>query len=178
MNQKITIAFFFLITLGLAGLYYLHFAEKNSIAYVDSSKLLSSYQGMVDARGVYQGKVAIWQANIDTLTQDVQAAIQAYEKESRTMSSKEKELSQQLLKNKQQQLISYQKSIQEKAKQEDQQMTQKVLIEVNSHIEQYGKDKGYKVILVANESGNIAYAQDGMDITEELISQLNDNYIK
>ena len=176
MNQKLLVSLNVLLLIGLAGLYYLHFSRAEKIAYVDSAKLLSNYQGMKQAKLAYQQKASVWQANIDTLTQEVQAALKDYEKNSAQLSKKEQQLSQELLKTKQQQLISYQKAIQEKAAQEDRQVTQAVITEVNNYLSEFGTQRDYKVILVANETGNIAYAEQGMDITDEVLTGLNQQY--
>lgn len=176
MNNKILLSLNILLVAGLLGSYYLHFAGKEKIAYVDSAKLLANYQGMKQAQQAYQQKASVWQANIDTLTQEVQAALKEYEKNSAQLSKKEQALSQELLKTKQQQLISYQKAIQEKATQEDRQVTQAVITEVNNYLSEFGTQRDYKVILVANETGNIAYAEKGMDVTDEVLTGLNQQY--
>lgn len=176
MNNKLIVCLNALLLVGLLGLYYLHFADTEKIAYVDSAKLLNNYQGMQEARKAYQQKMTVWQANIDTLSKDVQAALQKHQQEIAKMNAKEQKLSEELVRTKQQQLVQYQKAIQEKAAQEDRQMTQSVITEVNNYISEYGNDRSYKVILVANESGTIAYAQEGMDVTEEVLNGLNANY--
>ena len=100
----------------------------------------------------------------------------AYEAEKATMTEKERRLSQELIQTKQQQFIDYQKGIQQTSQQEDFQMTQQVLTEVNAFIEAYGEKKGVKIILGANNSGNIVYAEDKLDITKELQDALSKNY--
>jgi len=131
---------------------------------------------MIDARKAYQQKASVWKANVDTLANDVQQAIKDYEKESVSMTTKEKELSRELIRTKQKQLADYQKAIQNKAGQEDGQMTQQVLEEVNAYIEEYGKKHGYRIIFAATEYGNIAYAVDGLNITDEVLEGLNKRY--
>ena len=44
---------------------------KPKLAYVDSTKLIQQYQGMKDAVKIYQGKAAVWQANVDTLAAEL-----------------------------------------------------------------------------------------------------------
>ena len=176
MNNKIIISLNVLLIVGLVGLYYLHFAGTEKIAYVDSAKLLANYKGMQQARQAYQQKASVWQANIDTLSQEVQAALKDFEKTQAQLSKKEQELSKELLQNKQQQLVNYQKAIQEKATQEDQKMTQSVITEVNNYLAEFGNKHGYQVILVANETGTIAYAQEGMDVTEKVLAGLNQQF--
>src|SRR5687768_18170236 len=64
----------------------------NKIAYVDSARLLNGYKAMVEARKEFDKKQATWQANVDTLTNDVQNAIKTYEKSAALGTEKERQL--------------------------------------------------------------------------------------
>lgn len=153
------------------------FAFRNDkIAYVDSAKILNDYKGSAEAKKAYQAKAKVWQANIDTLTNEVQAAIKNYEKSIATMSKKEQDLSRQLIQSKQKQLAEYQHGIQENAKQEDSKLAQGIVTQVNGYLAQYGKEHNYKMILIANQSGTIAYAREGLDITANVLDGLNNEY--
>ena len=140
------------------------FSQKK-IAFIDSQILLSDYQGMVDARSAYAIKEQQWKTNIDSLTYEVREAISDYEKSAATLTEKERELSEQLIRSKQQQLQQYQQAISSQAQQEDQAMTQRVLDQVNAYLEEYGKKHGYEIILVATQMGNIAYADERQGLT-------------
>jgi len=169
------------IILGIFGvalivLYVLHFTEGQKLVYVDSSKLVNGYKGMEVARKEYQKKTSVWKANIDTLVVEIQQEIVKYEKESLHMTAKEKDLTKKLIQTKQQQLADYQKAIKEKAGQEDNLMTKKVLDEVNAYIKEYGKKNHYRIILAATDYGNIAYASEELDKTEEVLEGLNKKY--
>ncbi|MEO1099708.1 MAG: OmpH family outer membrane protein, partial [Bacteroidota bacterium] len=118
----------------------------------------------------------IWQGNVDTLANEVQKAITDYEKESPTLTKKEKELSQELIRTKQKRLADYQKAISDKAAQEDGQMTSAVLEEINAYLKSYGESRNYRIIIAATEYGNVAYAADGLDITDEVLNGLNNEY--
>jgi outer membrane protein len=162
---------------SIAALFWLHFGKsRERIAYVDSVKLLNGYQAMTDARKDYQAKATAWQSNVDTLLAEVQTAIQKYEKEAAGLSAKEKTLSQELIRTKQKQLADYQQAIAEKARQEDQRLTGDVLKQANSFLERYGKQHDFDIIFAANATGNIAYAEDYMDITELVLEQMNQEY--
>jgi outer membrane protein len=164
-----------MLIIAVSFLFYLQYSAP-PLVFVNSSKLLSEYKGMIDARQVYQQKATSWKANIDTLAVEVEKSIKDYEKESTKMTDKEKELSRELIRTKQKQLADYQRAIQDKAGQEDSQMTQKVLEQVNTYIKKYGETHSYRIILAATDYGNIAYAQEGLDITEEIIEGLNKQY--
>jgi outer membrane protein len=158
----------FLITWLIAG--------REKMVYVDSAKLVNGYKGMQDAKKAYQQKAGQWKANVDTLTSELQGSIMKYEKEVGKMTAKEKALTQELLRSKQKQLAEFQQAMSTKAQQEDGQMTTQVITQINAYLKKYGKQKGYRIIFAATDYGNIAYAEDDMDITEEVLVGLNEEY--
>jgi outer membrane protein len=160
---------------GLAVISYFSF-QRPSIVYVDSNKLINNYRGMLDARKVFQQKAGGWKANIDTLTSEVQKAIMQFEKETSKMTAKERSLSRELIQTKQKQLMEYQQAMNTQAQQEDSKMTAGVISQINAYIKKYGEAKGYTIVMAATEYGNIAYADDGLDITDEVLEGLNREY--
>jgi outer membrane protein len=155
--------------------YFFAYAGNGKIVYVDSNKLLNGYKGMIEARKEYDKKRSAWQANIDTLTREVQGAIKSYSKDLAMGTQKEKELSKELISTKQKQLMDYQAAIKQNAAQEEQRSNQDVLNTVNTFLLKYGKQQGYKMILIA-ANGNIAYADPSMEITDKIIDELNKEY--
>ncbi len=176
-KNPLQLVFNLVVVAAIATLYVLHFVRsQEKIAYVDSVRLLNGYQAMIQARQAYQQKATAWQANVDTLMAGVQTAIKTYEKDAATMSAKERTLSQEMIRSKQKQLADYQQAIQEKARQEDQRMTGEVVKQANSFLERYGKDHHFQIIFAANTSGNIAYAEKYMDVTDQVLEQMNQEY--
>lgn len=53
---------------------------------------------------------------------------------------------------------------------------EKIWIQLNTHIEAFGKEKGYKYIFGANGSGNIMYADSTFDITDQVVEFANLKY--
>jgi outer membrane protein len=154
---------------------FLFFFKRDKLAYVESSRLLNEYKAMVDARKAFDVKSNQWQMNIDTLTKEVQQAIFKFEKEAGSEGEKKK--AREEINIKQKQLRDYQQAVQQNAQQEEARISTQVLTEVNTFLMTYGKEHGYKMILVAN-NGNIAYADKDLDITSEIIVLLNKNYRK
>jgi outer membrane protein len=154
----------------------LYFTRDNRIVYVDSAKLINEYIGMADARKAYQQKAAGWKANMDTLSNEVQKQIMEYEKESARMTQKEKQLSQELIKTKQNQLVQYQRAMNEQAQHEDSKMTSDVVGQINLYLKKYGEEKGFTIIMAATEYGNVAYADPSLDITGTVLEGLNREY--
>lgn len=163
------------LSLLILLIFYIVLNPAPRIAYVDSVKLMNGYQGMIDARKVYQQKATGWQANIDTLAMEVQQRIADYEKTSAKMSAKERDLSRELIRNKEQQLREYQQVLNSQAQEEDAKMTNDVVSQVNTYIKEYGESNGYTVILAA-VNGNIVFAKDAIDLTDEILEGVNKNY--
>jgi outer membrane protein len=172
------IAFFVSILsfLGVVGISIYLIYSPVKLVYVDSNRLLNEYKGMQDARIAYEKKASAWKANIDTLTSEVQQHIFKYERERNKMTLKERQLSEELIRTKQKQLIDYQKAMNSQAQQEDDRIMAEVVGEINSYLKKYGKSNGYEIVLGANEYGTIAYADDGLDITTEVLEGLNSQY--
>ena len=176
MTQRFLMGIGILNFLAVSVLSVLFFKNTQDVVYVDSTRLLANYKGMIDARTAYQEKASAWKANVDTLTVGVQRHIMKYEKESSKMSAKERQLSQELIQAKQKQLYDYQQAINAQAQQEDSKMTSSVVTQVNTYIKKYGESNGYQVILAATEYGNLAFADERLDITDQILDGLNKEY--
>lgn len=164
--------------IGCIVLGFLHYNSSNSskIAYINTPKLINEYEGMKAARAEFQQKSKTWQANVDTLSSEMEQAIKTFEKDRVGMTEKEMQLSQQLLQNKRQQLMQYQQAMQQKAQEEESRLNETVMAQINAYLKTYGEDSGYEVILGATTVGNIIYAKDYLDITGEAIKGLNESY--
>jgi outer membrane protein len=176
MVQRFLVGIGILNLLAIIILSITVFTNNEKVVYVDSSKLLNNYKGMQAARAVYQQKANAWKANIDTLASEVQQQIFTYEKESPKMTAKERQLTQELIHNKQKQFAYYQQAMNTQAQQEDAKMTGDVVTQINAYLKKHGELKGYKIILAATEYGNLAYADEGLDITDEVLEGLNKEY--
>lgn len=166
------------VVLAAVAVFFVFSKPSNKIAFIQSGEVLSQYKGMEEAKVAYQFKAQTWKSKLDTLQAEFQQALVTYEQEQTKYSAKEKALSEKLIDSKRQQWIDYQKHIESKAAQEDQQMTGKVLNQINDFLIQYSKKHGYTVVFGANQSGNIVYGDEAIDITTAVIEELNKSYSK
>ncbi len=168
---------FFIALLALAGVIILFFYNSSSdLVYVDVNKLLDGYDRTEVERAKFEEKAKQLQANVDSLIANWQQELQTYEKDRASMSQKEIELKQELLSSKQQQIGNYQQAIQKQIQEEDQKATQTVINDINDYIKEYGKQNNHKIIFGASGSGNIMYADEATDLTEEVLEGLNKEY--
>lgn len=179
MSKSFTLSVGIILALSVLFLFtYIFIVSPEKVAYVDSAKLLNSYKGMQNVRGAFEKKAALWKANVDTLAADVQTRIMRFEKEAGAMSAKERQLAQELIRAKQNQLQQYQQAVQTQAQQEESKVTSEVVSTINAYLKKYGESHHYKIIFALTAYGNIAYAQEGMDITEDVLQGLNNEFVK
>lgn len=174
-NRFITALFLGFMVFSCACLYYLY-ATRPKVAFVRSLELVYEYNGMRDAHAGYKEKIAQWQANVDTL--ESQYAQQKKELESLRKKGNRQEIEtmELLIRRMEQDLKNYTSVVQEQSREEEQTITQGVLNQINSKIEEYGKENGYDIILGAEGTGNVLYGAAGLDITAEILELLNQEY--
>jgi len=149
------------------------FMTSEKTAYVDSVKLISKYDATVEMQKMLEQKRKVMEANIDTLGLELQGEIKKFEAERPKLSAKEISLNEALLKNKQQQFMQYQRAVEQKMQEEQKKIQEEVLQRMNTYIKEYGRSHSYKYIMGATVTGNLIYADEAYDITDEILEALN-----
>ncbi|MFL5730509.1 MAG: OmpH family outer membrane protein, partial [Cytophagaceae bacterium] len=72
--------------------------------------------------------------------------------------------------------LQYNQTAQEQLQQRQRQLSGQVLTTVNTFIQDYGKNHGYKIILGTTNDGSILYGLDQDDLTSVILEELNKNY--
>ncbi len=176
MKQIKTILPFIAIVLAAIAIYYAK--SSSQLVYVDVNKLMEGYKRTKVVKADFDKKATTMKGNIDSLMTGWQKELQTYEKERVSLSPKELKLKQELLQNKQQQINGYQEAIQKQIQEEDKKVTQTVINDINDYVKEYGKKHGYKIIFGASGGGNIMYAAESTDLTEDVLNGLNAEYEK
>ena len=169
-NKNLPIIGLAVVLLAIAVKVFFFSASK--VAYIDTAKLMEGSKEIQQIRTKLKTEGERAKANVDTLTMDFQKALQQHEKGLAKMTPNEKKLSEELLRTKQNQVMQYRQAVEQKVMQDEQSQTQVVLKNNNAKITEYGKEKGYKIIF-ATANGNIAYADEAINITEEILKQVN-----
>lgn len=150
--------------------------SSEKLAYVDVNKLVEGYERTKIERKSFEEKSMMLRANVDSLMVGWQDDLRKYEKDRVTMSKRELNLSKELLQNKQQQISNYQQAIQKQIQEEDQKTTQTIINDINDYVKEYGKRNGHRIVFGAMGSGNIMYAEEATDLTDEVLEGLNNQY--
>lgn len=162
-----------LVVIGLAlGVWNL-VGRKDEIVYVDTAKLFQEYSEAVKVNKKLGDEANKYEGNIDTLMQEIQGVLKDYEKNGSRLDAAARIKQERLINEKQVELQRYQAVVKEKLEKQRQQEFSAVVNTINGFLKEYGKRKGYRMILIANPAGTIAYAKDGTDITDDVVEELN-----
>jgi len=154
---------------------YVYYYAPPRIAYVRSFQLVYGFNGMKEAHEEYQQQALSWQQNIDTLKTRYEKS-KAEIENNKTLTSEAYSEKNAALERMKSELINYSSVIKEKAMQKEKEMTQAVLNQVNSYVEEYAKSNGYDIVFGSEGTGYILYGNEAFDITDKVLKSMNEAY--
>jgi outer membrane protein len=104
--------------------------------------------------------------------------VQEYQANMNGMSTAQRQEKEQELMAKQKTIQQQQQTMGNQLRQESDVVIDSIVTKVKDYVKEYGKDNNYTYIFGSNESANIMYAKDGLDITDEILEKLNASYKK
>ncbi|MCF6361703.1 MAG: OmpH family outer membrane protein [Cyclobacteriaceae bacterium] len=176
MKLKYLVLFFInmLVTVGVVVLILNY--QRTKIAYIHSQELIYDYAGTMEAMAEFNNEKLKWQANIDTLNTNFEYNVEEYRNEYSNLNKIQRVKVEKRLSSQENQLQGYRDAIAKKAEEQERVLLEGVVNQINSFVKTYGEENGYKIILGTNQSGNIMYAEQTLDITKEIIEAMNKNY--
>ena len=142
-------------------------------AYVDNSVLIQEYSKMKTTEAKFEKKSQALSEELDSIAAIFQQEVQEFQSNMKSMSAQGRERRQGELVQKQKMLQQRQQQKGQMLRQESDQAIDSLIAEVKEHVGNYGKEKGYAYIFGSNESANIMYAKEGLDITEDILEKIN-----
>lgn len=174
-TNRLVFLILLLLVLGTISFsFYLSYSLPK-IAFVRTDELIYNYNGMRDARETYKTQTDVWQSNIDTLRVQYQGAVAEYQNSYKSLSEKDRTEKQALIKKLEENLKNYTTVIREQAQKKEQTMTESVLNQLNSYVEEFAKKKGYDFV-ISGTGGNLLYGAKTYDITDEVLHAINQEY--
>ena len=177
MNNKIIVplvALLLLVNLSLIGFLLLN--QPSKVVFVKSKYIFDNYVGMKEAQRVFEEKKSSWQSNLDTLKNDYQRAVSDFNLQENTLSKSEKESRISIRRHDEENIMKYAQQLEEQAAEEDHKLTEGIVNQIDAFIKIYAKENGFDLIVGTTSSGNVLYGADGIDVTEEILKALNEQY--
>ncbi len=142
-------------------------------AYVDNTVLIQEYSKMKTTEAKFEKRSQALSNELDSIAAIFQQEVQEFQSNVKSMSAQGRERRQGELVQKQQMLQQRQQQKGQVLRKESDQAIDSLIAEVKKHVGNYGKEKGYAYIFGSNESANIMYAKEGLDITEDVLLVIN-----
>lgn len=171
--KSITLALVFILVLSAS---FVLRDGKPSIAFVKSQELIYNYDGTKDAQAKFSKQKTDWETNLQTLRSEFQQAVKEFEEGQAKMTKSQRQEKRSVLVSKEKQLLQYTKAIEDKIAQTDKEIMQGVLNQINSFTAAYALENGYDLILGTTESGTVLYGKEALDITDQLLVALNNEF--
>jgi len=194
-NNYLSLILNFVLAAAVAFLYYLHFSSKSAdnvspvagespggiqIAYINTDSLLSNYKFFEDMQNELAAKKSKAERQLITRGQSLQEEASSVEKriQAGLLSNNQIKEAQQMLGQKEQELIAYRETIMAGLIEEEKVLNNRLYDSLTTYLKEYNKQKKYQYIFGYTKAGSILLADDKLDITEEIVKGLNDRYSK
>lgn len=151
--------------------------EQNKMAYVDTTVLIQEYSEMKRVEADFTQRSESLKRELDSAAQGFQQEVMAFRENMATMSEAERQVAQEELMQKQQMLQQEQQMRSGQLREEGDVVIDSLINQVKDFVKEYGEENDYTYIFGSNESANIMYAEEGMDITQEILQELNEGQV-
>ena len=183
------------LLIAVIVLYVLHFSGKTKnveeqtgvsavvpnakIVYINMDSLLSNYEQSRELNEAFLKKVENNRTELKMKAKMFEQEVVAFQQKldnNGFVTRERAEQAQADLMVKRQNLQKLDQELMETTQREQIELNQKLFTEITNFLKEYNKTKGYQLILSTTVGGNVFYAEDGFDITKDVVNQLNQQY--
>jgi outer membrane protein len=153
----------------------INFVE-SSIAYINSDSLISNYDFFSELETKFNEKRDKLDAEYRNRAQGLQTEIANFQQNYNTMTISQARAIEEDLQKKQQNLVMYQEQLTRQLMEEEGKMNTELYDKVSDYLKGYGQDRNLQLVLTYTKGSGVLYANDSLNITEEVIQGLNEAY--
>lgn len=149
------------------------------IVYINMDSLLSNYLQSRELNEAFLKKVENNRTDLNMKAKKFEEEVVAFQQklENNGFISRERaEQAQAELMVKRQNLQKLDQELMENTQREQIELNQKLYTDITNFLKEYNKTKGYQLILSTTLGGNVFYAEEGFDITKDVVEKLNQQY--
>jgi len=150
-------------------------AQNVRIAYIDSNRIMVECNDTKEAQKLYQNARDNWDREIDELSEEIRRMEDEYERRKFTLpESGKKEYEDRIATKRQERAQQLEKIFGEEglAAAKNTELLAPIMAKLRNIIDQIAVDENYSIVFDAATSG-IIYAVERMDITQQVISEMN-----
>ncbi|MFU1857425.1 outer membrane chaperone Skp [Sphingobacterium sp. CZ-UAM] len=152
-------------------------SNKDKIVYLNSDSLSEKYQYFKDIKSKLENKVKKAQTDLQAKSAAFQREVADYQKNAATMSAADRQATEQKLARKQDELARLDQTASSSLAKDESEEFNNVYNKITEFLKKHAADNGYKLVLTYSKSNpTVLYADPSLEITNEVIKQLNDEY--
>ncbi|MFN3840838.1 MAG: OmpH family outer membrane protein [Cyclobacteriaceae bacterium] len=188
-NGLIVLNIVLLIAVGV--LYFLHFSKSASgngksslggdpgslsVAYINSDSVLKHYEYIKAQAEILEAKKKKVEQDYVNRAQSLQGEITAYQRNMNNMTIGQVRTLEEDLAKKQQNLQLFEQRITQEFMNDQAKLNEELYKRVTTFLKKYGEEKGLQMVFKLDPGSDILYGQGALDITNEVITRLNEEY--
>ncbi|MDH4221915.1 MAG: OmpH family outer membrane protein [candidate division Zixibacteria bacterium] len=150
-------------------------AQQLKIGYVDVERLKNEFKDFKDAQEKFNRQLTKWQSHADTLLNQIKVLQEDLDRQSSLLTEAKRQEKQQLIILKQKEYQEFATNIlgpEGEAARRERELSKPLIDKINAVIQLVAIRDGYSLILDTS-GGDVLYAKEEMDITNEILAQLN-----
>jgi outer membrane protein len=191
--KNLTTVLLVVLIVAVGGLYYMEFSgDKDdnqaeladssrapvdlSVAYVNSDTLLNHYHFFEELTNQLDSKREALEKELANRAQGLQKQFEDYKRTGQNLTIAQARAVEEDLTKKQQNLQQYQQGLTQQMMREEARITQELYDKVAAFLEVYSKQRNIQVVLTYTQGSGVLYANQALDITQDVIKGLNEEY--
>lgn len=193
--KKSNLIFNVIIVIAIVILYVLHFTSTSNTpvftsasdsshvvdasaqtVYVNGDSLLENYEYFKKAKKDFEAKTSRTENEIAAKRSSLEKEFASYQQQAATLSADQRAKVEESLMRKEQELRSFGESAAAKLQEEQVAFNEKLFDKVSAYLKVHTKGKNYKIVMNYTKGTGILYANDSLDITNEVLDGLNAEY--
>lgn len=147
-------------------------AQAPKIAYVDVAVLMDQAPGRAEAQKQFEGEANAIRAELQRMSDSLDAMVQSYQKESATMTATAKSTREKTLQGKQQEYQQRAQALQAKGQAREQELTGSFEALVRDAINDVRTAEGYTMVFASGPASAMLSADKSLDITDKVLARM------
>jgi outer membrane protein len=144
--------------------------------YVNGDSLLENYDYFKNAKKEFESKTLRTEKEIDAKRSVLELEFTNYQKMASSMSPEQRARTEESLMRKEQDLRLFSENAAAKLQEDQSKFNEQLFDKVSKYLKEHTKEKSYKIVFNFTKGSGILYANDSLDITQEVLEGLNKQY--
>jgi outer membrane protein len=186
--KNLSLALNAVLLVAVGVLYYLHFSGTNasqpetttvnptSIAYINTDSVLKYYEYTKVNNQKLQDKAQRLQSDLKSRAASLQGEINDYQRNRNSLTIGQAQAVEEGLARKEQNFRMAQQTAEQDIMEEQQNLSIEMVGKITDFLKKYGQENGLQIVLKRDQSSDLWYGNEALDITKQVVDGLNAAY--